>query len=130
VSIAHKYLCETVKILHCDISIGNILLHRPDENKEANGLLVDFDFAKTIEGGKSSGDACDASDGNDKGLSEVGEATTQPTGTKSCINGVWTVSGVYAYQTPSITLFLGNSPLCCRRSLTPVSKALHAATLS
>ncbi|KAF8810990.1 hypothetical protein BYT27DRAFT_7019859, partial [Phlegmacium glaucopus] len=23
---AHKYLCETLKILHCDISIGNILL--------------------------------------------------------------------------------------------------------
>ncbi|KAF8233479.1 hypothetical protein L208DRAFT_1377289 [Tricholoma matsutake] len=32
---AHQYLC-------------NILLYHPDENKEATGMLVDFDFAKTI----------------------------------------------------------------------------------
>jgi hypothetical protein len=108
VSIAHKYLCETLKILHCDISIGNILLHRPNENKEANGLLVDFDFAKTIKDinddvpGKSS-DAGDASDGNveaiDEDLPIFGEVPTQPTGTKSVGgNDVWTVSGIYAYQ--------------------------------
>lgn len=98
-SIAHKYLCETLKILHCDISIGNILLHRPDENKEANGLLVDFDFAKTIEKdddvlGGSSGDAGDASDGQE--LPVLGEVTTQSTGTKTVKNNVWTVSGIYA----------------------------------
>jgi len=40
---------ETLKILHGDISIGNILLHRSDENMEANGLLIDFDFARTIK---------------------------------------------------------------------------------
>ena len=55
-SIAHKYLCKTLKILHCDISIGNILLYRPDKNKEANGLLVDFDFAKTIKDNESTSD--------------------------------------------------------------------------
>jgi protein kinase-like protein len=119
--------------LHCDISIGNVLLHRLDENKEAKGLLVDFDFAKAIEKdddvlGGSSGDAGDASGskaGNLKGL----PVSSKSTGTKSARNDVWTVSGIYAYQTPSITLFLGNPPLCCHRSFTLVSKALQAETL-
>lgn len=134
-SIAHKYLCKTLKILHCDISIGNILLYRPDENKEANGLLVDFDFAKTIKDNEStSDDAGDASDGNDEdeadeGLPNFDEVDTQPTKKKSRRNGVWTVSGIYTYQAPSIMLFLGNPPLCCYRSLTQLSKVLHAATL-
>jgi hypothetical protein len=61
---AHKYLCETLKILHGDISIGNILLYRPDESVEASGLLIDFDFAKTIKDvdgvGRSGSDGCDA----------------------------------------------------------------------
>jgi Fungal protein kinase len=100
VHIAHKYLCETLKILHCDISVGNILLYRPDEDKEAKGLLVDFDFAKTIEGDKSSGDtgdADDALDDNDEGGPIFGEiVNTQPTGTKS-LGGVWTVCDIYAY---------------------------------
>lgn len=127
-STAHKYLCKTLKILHCDISIGNILLYRPDENKEANGLLVDFDFAKTIEDIKSSGDAGDVS-GPTTGIFD--EVTSQPTtGTKSCRNGVWTVSGINAHQTPSITIFLGNPPLCCCRSLTQLSRALYTATFS
>lgn len=91
--IAHKYLCETLKILHCDISVGNILLYRPDENKEANGLLVDFDFAKTIKDNKSSGDAS----ATDEGQPIFSEVNIQSTGTKSCGNGVWTVSGIYSY---------------------------------
>lgn len=95
--IAHKYLSETLKILHCDISVGNILLYRPDKNKEANGLLVDFDFAKTIKDDESSGDTGDALDGDDEGQPIFGEANTQPSGTMSCVNGVWTVSGIYAY---------------------------------
>ena len=127
-SIAHKYLCETLKILHCDISIGNILLYRPDENKEANGLLVDFDFAKTIKDNTSGDDAGDVPEGNE-GLAIFDDVTsTQPTGTESCGNDVWTVSAIYTYQTPLIMLFLWNPPLCCDRSLTHVSKALHATT--
>ena len=45
---AHKYLCEKLKILHADISTGNIMLHQPNENARATGLLIDFDCAKTI----------------------------------------------------------------------------------
>jgi hypothetical protein len=45
---AHKYLCEKLKILHCDVSIGNILIYRSDDDQEATGLLIDFDFATTI----------------------------------------------------------------------------------
>jgi hypothetical protein len=94
--------------LHCDISIGNILLHRPNENKMANGLLVDFDFAKTIkdmddDALSKSNDAGDASDGGDEAIDEdlpiSGEVPTQLIGTKSIGgNDVWTVSGIYAYQ--------------------------------
>ena len=93
--IAHKYLCETLKILHCDISVGNILLYRPDESKEANGLLVDFDFAKTIKPNKSS----NPSDGDDEIQGIFSETNTQPTKTgktASCGNGVWTVGDICA----------------------------------
>ena len=45
---AHQYLCETLHILHRDISIGNILLYRAEEGQEATGLLVDFDFAMSF----------------------------------------------------------------------------------
>jgi hypothetical protein len=91
--IAHKYLCETLKILHCDISVGNILLYRPDENKEANGLLVDFDFAKTIK--ENSDESSGASNSDDVGQHTLRGVDTRPIGTKSCGNGVWTVSGIY-----------------------------------
>jgi hypothetical protein len=93
--VAHKYLCETLKILHCDISVGNVLLYRPDENKEANGLLVDFDFAKFIQGESSDISNSDAGDGAEQLI--LGEVNTRPTGTKSCGNGVWTVSGIYTW---------------------------------
>jgi thiamine kinase-like enzyme len=46
---AHKYLCEKLKVLHCDISVGNILLYHPNDNSEATGLLIDFDSATTME---------------------------------------------------------------------------------
>ena len=92
--IAHKYLCETLKVLHCDISVGNILLYRPDENKEANGLLVDFDFAKTIKDDELSG-ASNSDASIDVEQYIYGKVNTQPIGTKSYGNGVWTVSGIY-----------------------------------
>ena len=45
---AHQYLCETLHILHRDISIGNILLYRAEEDQEATGLLIDFDFSTSF----------------------------------------------------------------------------------
>jgi len=82
---AHKYLCETLKILHCDISISNILLHRPDENTEANGLLVDFDFAKTIAVLGKSGDASGSDGNNELPILEAGT-----TGTRTVGGNLWT----------------------------------------
>lgn len=46
---AHQYLCETVHILHRDISIGNILLYRANGDQEAHGLLNDFDFSASFD---------------------------------------------------------------------------------
>jgi hypothetical protein len=68
---AHKYLWEKLQILHGDISIGNILLHRVKEDQEATGLLIDFDSAFIRK-------AADPKDGDD-GVAIVKER-------------VWTVS--------------------------------------
>jgi hypothetical protein len=105
--IAHKYLCEMLKILHCDISVGNILLYRADENEEANGLLVDFDFAKTIKDDESSGASDDG-----EGQHIFGEVNAQTTCTKTGGNGVWTVSGIYTYiNTINNAILRGPPPL-------------------
>ena len=43
---------EACKLLHCDVSAGNILIHNPrdldkPETNEVVGLLADWDLAKT-----------------------------------------------------------------------------------
>lgn len=43
--IAHRYLYHHLKILHCDLSISNILLNRKDDSSEPIGLLIDYDFS-------------------------------------------------------------------------------------
>ena len=43
--IAHRYLYDHLKILHCDLSISNILLHRKDDESEPIGLLIDYDYS-------------------------------------------------------------------------------------
>jgi serine/threonine protein kinase len=43
--IAHRYLYHHLKILHCDLSISNILLNRKDDSSEPTGLLIDYDFS-------------------------------------------------------------------------------------
>jgi Fungal protein kinase len=45
----HKYLVNHLKILHQDISIGNVMLSRPTGRENAVGLLVDFDYSNKIE---------------------------------------------------------------------------------
>ena len=75
-STAHKYLCEKLNILHRDISIGNILLYRVDEDQEVTGLLVDFDFSMTIRQGV----AADASVGDHMSSDEVIEPAGDKTG--------------------------------------------------
>jgi hypothetical protein len=101
---AHKYLCEKLKILHCDISIGNILLYRPNDNSEATGLLIDFDFATTVENIAAGiltnfninneghdvnidGDSLDNEAATTAGAGDDTEATSKKTK-----NRVWTVS--------------------------------------
>lgn len=46
--IAHHYLCYNVGVLHCDLSVNNILLNRTDNELEASGLLIDFDYSVDI----------------------------------------------------------------------------------
>jgi hypothetical protein len=43
--IAHRYLYNVVGILHGDLSVSNILLNRRDNESEAIGLLIDFDYS-------------------------------------------------------------------------------------
>lgn len=42
--IAHRYLYNRVKILHCDLSVNNVLLNRKDDSSEPVGLLIDYDY--------------------------------------------------------------------------------------
>jgi hypothetical protein len=44
-SVAHRYLYDHLKILHCDVSLSNVLLNRKDDESEATGLLIDYDYS-------------------------------------------------------------------------------------
>lgn len=46
--IAHRYLYDHLKILHCDLSISNILLNRKDDGCEPVGLLIDYDYSESV----------------------------------------------------------------------------------
>lgn len=43
--LAHRYLYDRLNILHCDLSISNVLLNRKDNKSEPVGLLIDFDYS-------------------------------------------------------------------------------------
>lgn len=63
--IAHRYLYDHLKILHCDLSISNILLNRKDDGSEPIGLLIDYDFSinttsEAVNHWDTAGDAADA----------------------------------------------------------------------
>ena len=47
--IAHRYLHNHVGILHCDLSPNNILLNRENDELEAIGLLIDYDYSINTE---------------------------------------------------------------------------------
>ncbi|TRM69580.1 hypothetical protein BD626DRAFT_391822 [Schizophyllum amplum] len=50
----HQILCEERRILHCDISDNNILLHAPRVHERLRrGLLIDLDCASFVNGPKS-----------------------------------------------------------------------------
>jgi Fungal protein kinase len=40
---------DDLRLLHRDISIGNILLSRPVGREDAVGLLIDFDYSDKLE---------------------------------------------------------------------------------
>ncbi|RPD54528.1 hypothetical protein L226DRAFT_471918, partial [Lentinus tigrinus ALCF2SS1-7] len=50
--VAHQMIWEACKLLHRDISVGNILIHNPRDDSDPDsdyvvGLLADWDLAKT-----------------------------------------------------------------------------------
>jgi hypothetical protein len=47
--IAHRYLYNHVGVLHSDLSVNNILLHREDNESAAVGLLIDYDHSIMME---------------------------------------------------------------------------------
>ena len=47
-------LCHDAQILHRDISPNNIMLVRDDDGKVLHVLLIDFDYASTLEKNKES----------------------------------------------------------------------------
>lgn len=48
-SIAHRYLYNHVGILHCDLSLNNVLLTRKGDESEATGLLIDYDHSINVD---------------------------------------------------------------------------------
>ncbi len=49
---AHHYLYNNVGILHCDLSLNNILLNRKNNSSEAIGLLIDYDYSVSVDNWK------------------------------------------------------------------------------
>ncbi len=47
--IAHRYLHDRVGILHCDLSINNVLLIRKDDKSKATGLLIDYGYSIDVD---------------------------------------------------------------------------------
>ena len=47
--IAHRYLYDHLKILHCDLSVSNVLLNRKDDKSEPVGLLIDYDYSESVD---------------------------------------------------------------------------------
>ena len=45
----YRYLFKKLRILHCDISINNLLISRPDAMSKAVGLLINFNFACLVD---------------------------------------------------------------------------------
>ena len=45
----HRYLYNHVGILHCDLSLNNILLNRKNKGLEAIGLLIDYDYSVSMD---------------------------------------------------------------------------------
>jgi len=73
--IAHRYLYDHLKILHCDLSISNILLNRKDDGSEPIGLLIDYDFSihTTSEAVNHRDTAADAADAHAAGDTPIGK---------------------------------------------------------
>ena len=49
--IAHEYLTKNLRILHQDISIGNVMITQRGDQEKPSGLLIDFDYSGKIEEG-------------------------------------------------------------------------------
>ncbi|CAD6500180.1 BgTH12-04283 [Blumeria graminis f. sp. triticale] len=48
--IGHRDLYTDAKVLHCDVSEGNIILSKPDADGKSRGLLIDLDMSTSIDG--------------------------------------------------------------------------------
>ncbi|CAD6500774.1 BgTH12-06480 [Blumeria graminis f. sp. triticale] len=46
--VAHRRLYTEKRILHCNVSEGNIVLVRPDGDNSIQGMLIDLDHAMTL----------------------------------------------------------------------------------
>lgn len=46
--VAHSHLYNVLGILHRDISVNNIMIHKRNAH-EATGLLIDFDYGEFID---------------------------------------------------------------------------------
>ncbi|CAD6502693.1 BgTH12-05283 [Blumeria graminis f. sp. triticale] len=48
--IGHRDLYNDAKVLHGDVSEGNIILTKPDENGKSEGTLIDLDMSTSVDG--------------------------------------------------------------------------------
>ncbi|SZF05442.1 unnamed protein product [Blumeria hordei] len=48
--LGHRGLYNDVKVLHGDVSAGNIILTKPDKNGKSEGTLIDLDMSTSVDG--------------------------------------------------------------------------------
>lgn len=74
---AHRILFNEHGILHRDISLNNLLLYRPKEDEDADGVLIDFDYSEELDIIDSDSDAKESEASiNEAADVEGGEAST------------------------------------------------------
>lgn len=73
--VAHGYLTRNLRILHRDISIGNIMLARQEGSEVARGLLIDFDYSEELDE-ENTVDSIVGAEESDNGDSCVAQVTS------------------------------------------------------
>ena len=88
--------------MHCDISLGNVLLFRCPGNEVALGLLIDFDYSELMDDEDTSNDDVGAQEPcSDENVSDNGDRKVSDNGDGNVSDDeddeepLWMVCGFY-----------------------------------